>query len=117
MSKAAGEGHADAQLEYAIMLANGKGVAKDEAAAVALLRVAAERGNAIAQNRLARAYSAGVGVTADRIEAAKWHILARAAGAADLRLDFLVMGLRRPERVKAEAQARAWREQTEQTTR
>jgi hypothetical protein len=99
------------------MLANGKGVPKNDAAAVSLLRVAAERGNAVAQNRLARAYSAGFGLPADRIQAAKWHLIARAAGESDLRLDLLIMSLRGPERHKAESLAQAWREQTGEAAR
>ncbi len=117
LAKAAADGHADAQVEYAIMLANGQGVAKDEAAAVALLRVAAERGNPVAQNRLARAYSAGLGLNKDRIQAAKWHILARAAGESDFRLDLFVISLRPDERKQAESLARAWREQTAEAAR
>ena len=54
----------------------------------------------MAQNRLARAYSAGVGLPKDIIQAAKWHILARQAGEPDLRLDLLVMSLKPPEREK-----------------
>jgi len=99
------------------MLANGKGVPKDEAGAVALLRLAAERGNAVAQNRLARAFSAGAGLPADRIQAAKWHILARAAGESDLKLDLMVISLRPPERKQAEALAQEWREQTAEAAR
>ena len=105
----AGEGRRAGQrrrsARYAIALGAGKGVPKDEAGAVALFRLAAERGNAVAQNRLARAYSAGVGLDKDRIQAAKWHILARQAGESDLRMDFFVMSLRPDERKKAEALA------------
>jgi TPR repeat protein len=116
-AKAAASGHVDAQVEYAVALANGRGVPKNEAAAVALLRIAAERGNAIAQNRLARAYSAGFGVPADRIQAAKWHILARAAGESDFKLDLMVISLRPDERAKAESLAQAWREQIAEAAR
>jgi TPR repeat protein len=117
LARAADAGHADAQVEYAVMLANGKGVKKDEKAAVKLLRIAAERGNPVAQNRLARAYSAGVGVAADQIEACKWHLLARAAGESDLRLDLLVMSLKPVERQKAESLARDWRRETAEAAR
>ena len=42
-----------AQIEYAIMLFNGDGIAKDEAAAARLFMKAAKTGNPIAANRLA----------------------------------------------------------------
>ena len=44
LAKAAAMGNADAQLEYAIALGASKGVPEDEAGAVALFRLAAERG-------------------------------------------------------------------------
>src|SRR5208282_4436618 len=44
----------DAQVEYAIALFNGDGVAKNEEAAAAVFRQAAVHGSAIAQDRLAR---------------------------------------------------------------
>ena len=52
------------------------------------------------------------GVPADRIQAAKWHILARAAGESDIKLDLMVISLRPQERKQAEALAQEWREQT-----
>ena len=39
-------------------------------------RRAAARGNAIAQNRLARLYAAGRGVPQNKVEAAAWHLMA-----------------------------------------
>ena len=100
------------------MLANGKGVPKDEAGAVALLRLAAERGNAVAQNRLARAYSAGLGLPADRIQAAKWHILARAAGESDLKLDLMVdLAAPATNASRRKPLRRTWREQTAEAAR
>ena len=110
-------GNADAQLEYAIALGSGKGVPKDEAGAVALFRLAAERGNAVAQNRLARAYSAGVWLGQGSHSSCKMAHPGASAGESDLRLDFFVMSLRPEERKQAEALAQAWREQTAEAAR
>ena len=79
----------DAQVEYAIALFNGTGVAKDEARG----RGASEEGRAtraapIAQNRLARIL---VGrprrCRPIRSQAIKWHLISKAGGASDLNLD------------------------------
>ena len=64
------------------MLFNGKGVEADEARGADLIRRAAIAGNKVAQNRLARLYSRGLGVVADPYLAAFWHLLAR-EGAQD----------------------------------
>jgi TPR repeat protein len=110
---AARAGLTDAQLDYAIMLINGTGVAKNETQGVALLRAAAEKNNPVAQNRLARAYAFGVGVEIDPVEAAKWHLLARAAGVSDGRLDVFLAGLPPQTRSAAEKAAADWRERTD----
>ncbi len=85
------------------MLFNGTGVEKDEAAAASLFRRAAWQGNPIAQNRLAKLYQFGLGIAPDTIEAAAWHLAARAQGLKDAALDDLF------ERLKPEQQARAAR--------
>src|SRR5262249_36756274 len=77
----------DAEVEYAIALFNGAGVAKDEAKAAALFRKAALRGSPIAQNRLARLLSVGRGATPNPTEAIKWHLIAKAGGDGDPYLD------------------------------
>ena len=55
LGKAADAGLTNAELEYGIALYLGKGVKKDEAAGFNMLRRAAEKGNPVAQNRLAHA--------------------------------------------------------------
>ena len=92
------------------MLFKGQGVAVDEARAAKLFRLAAEDGNPVAQNRLARLYANGVAVKADPVEAAKWHLLAREAGVSDFSLDIVLSKLTKDERVKAEKAAEEWRE-------
>ena len=82
LGAAARAGNLDAEVEYAILLFNGTGIAKDEAGAVAWFRKAARKGSPIAQNRLARILAAGRGVPADAVAATKWHLIAKAAGEA-----------------------------------
>ncbi len=74
-------------VEYAIAEFNGTGVPKNETGAAQLLQKAANRGSAIAQNRLARVLMAGRGMPANATEAIKWHIISKAAGASDPELD------------------------------
>ena len=47
------------------------------------LRAAAEKGMAVAQNRLARCYAHAAGVEANLVEAVKWHLIAKASGYDD----------------------------------
>jgi TPR repeat protein len=101
MGKAAAAGQIAGEVEYAIMLFNGTGVAKDEAAAIRLFQRAAEKGNPIAQNRLARLYSAGRGVSRDSIQAASWHLAARAQGLDDDQLDRLYDSLTPEQQARA----------------
>jgi TPR repeat protein len=103
MEQAASAGHLPAEIEYAIMLFNGTGVASDEAAAAQLFLRAAGKGNPIAQNRIARLYQSGRGIPPDSIEAAAWHLAARAKGLDDPALEQLF------DRLKPEQQARAAR--------
>jgi TPR repeat protein len=91
------------------MLFKGHGVAVDEARAAKLFRLAAEQGNPVAQNRLARLYANGVAVEADPVQAAKWHLLARSAGASDFSLDIVLSKLTKEQRAEAEKAAESWR--------
>ncbi len=112
MGRAAQVGLTDAQLEYGIMLMSGKdGVVKNERAGAEYLMIAAEKGNPVAQNRLARAYLWGLGVSLDPVLAAKWHIISRSAGESDGRLDLLLTGLSKEQREQAEQQAADWQKQ------
>jgi TPR repeat protein len=98
----------DAEVEYAIALYNGTGTPKNEAAAVALLRKAAKQNSPIAQNRLARVLLSGQGATMDKVEALKWHIIAKTAGKGDPTLDEALATLSPEDRAKAQEGARIW---------
>jgi uncharacterized protein len=87
-SKAAVQGMPEAALEYGVMVYRGEGVQKDEALGAKWLLIAAQHGNAVAQNRVARILAIGVpGVRQDVIEAMKWNILAKKGGRGDQELD------------------------------
>jgi uncharacterized protein len=113
IGKAAAAGHTDAQVEYAVLLFRGHGVPPDQKHGAQLFRAAAEKGVAIAQNRLARCYANGAGVDKDLVQAAKWHVIAKAAGGEDETLDKLVAKLSKADRAKAEKAADEWRDRTQ----
>jgi hypothetical protein len=98
----------EAEVEYAIALYNGTGTPRNQPAAVALLRKAAKQNSPIAQNRLAWALSSGQGTPIDKIEALKWHIVAKTAGKGDPMLDDAFADMSPADRAKAEAGARRW---------
>ena len=79
-----------------------------EAEAFGLIRAAALKGNVVAQNRLARFYFFGVVVEGDLVEGAKWHLIARQAGVADLAMDNLLGKMAKDQRAKAEKAAADW---------
>ena len=115
MGRAAEAGDPDAMLDYAIMLFKGRGVRKNKALAVEYLRRSAIKGNLVAQNRLAGLYRTGIVeketliLERNLVEAAKWHLIARARGLSDARLDLFMGSLRKDERAAAEKAAQKWR--------
>jgi TPR repeat protein len=107
-SQAALADNTDAQVEYAIALYNGEGIAPNQDAAAALFRKAALHGSAIAQDRLARILTSGKGAPANPVEAMKWHLISRAAGETDLELDGIMEKLTTDQRAAAEKAAKPW---------
>src|SRR4029077_12794194 len=101
-------GNLAAEVEYAIALFNGTGIAKDESAAAAMFRQAAQKGNAVAQNRSARIPPPGRGLPADPVAATKWHTIAKAGGASDMWLEDFMRGLKDADRAAGENAARLW---------
>jgi TPR repeat protein len=110
IGKAAAGGHVEAQLDYALILFRGHGVPADPKGGARFFRLAAEKGVATAQNRLARCYTHGAGVHQDLIEAAKWNYIARAGGIEDEALDKLLAKLSSADKAKARAAAQQWRD-------
>ena len=86
-------GLAIAQIEYGIWLINGKGGPAKPQDGFHFLKFAAERGNPIAINRLAHLFKDGIGTTPDRLEAAKWVLLAKRVENSDPVLDDFFRGL------------------------
>jgi TPR repeat protein len=73
------QGSVPAQIELALRLANGSGMAKDDARAVALLQMAADTANPVAIYYLGVAYANGMGVPKDEGMAIPlWEHAARA---------------------------------------
>jgi TPR repeat protein len=98
----------DAEVEYAIALYNGSGTPRNVPAAVAMLRKAARQNSAIAQNRLAHVLATGAGAPVDKVEALKWHTVAKTAGKGDPDLDDILADMSPEDRAKGEAAARKW---------
>ena len=108
LAAAARAGYTDAEVEYAIALFNGTGVKKDERAAGEFLLKAARKNSAPAQSRLALMYASGRGIKADPIQAARWHIIAKAGGSNDQYLEDFVQKMSPADRATAEDKAKPW---------
>ena len=72
-----------AQFLIAYMYDNGEGVLENDKAAVKWYTLAAEQGDAVAQNNLGIMYAGGKGVAENDRVAAKWFIKAAEQGYAD----------------------------------
>ncbi len=100
-ARAAQQNFDTAQLELGLWLVAGKGGPKNEKAGFNWLKVAANGGNVVAQNRLAKLIRAGIGTEGDPIEAAAWYIVARRAGLTDPEMDIFLEGLTHEEQKAA----------------
>jgi len=105
---AARSGHTDSEVEYAIALFNGTGIAKNESAAGGYFLKAAQKNNPVAQNRLAWMYATGRGIKAEPVEAARWHLIAKAGGVDDQPLDELIRKMNPTDRAMGENKAKPW---------
>ena len=101
MEKAARAGFDTAQLDYAMWLIDGIGGPKDYENGFRWMKVAATRGNVVAQNRMAVLHINAIGTLGDPVEAAKWYILSRRAGYDDRSLDDFYQGLTEEEQKQA----------------
>src|SRR5439155_25716588 len=100
------------QHDYPVMPSQARGVPPDQTQGAPRSRPAAGRGLSVAQNRLAGCYAHGAGVEMNVVEAAKWHLIAKAAGLADESLDKIVAKLSKADRAKAEKAADDWRDRS-----
>ncbi|MDP2731829.1 MAG: tetratricopeptide repeat protein [Hoeflea sp.] len=101
MEKAARGGFDTAQLDYAIWLIDGIGGPKDYENGFLWMQVAANRGNVVAQNRMAVLHINAIGTLGDPVEAGKWYILSRRAGFNDRTLDDFYQGLTEEQQKQA----------------
>jgi TPR repeat protein len=85
-------------------------VPEDHALALRLFRLAAEQGDADAQNNLRGMYAEGLGVAADPVEAYMWFELAASAGheTAIRNRGYLAEGMS-AAKIDDAARARSWR--------
>jgi TPR repeat protein len=74
------KGDAQAQLQLAEFYRTGRGVARDDQAAIRWYRAAAEKGLAEAQFELGKVYDTGTGGPRDPFEAVRWYRLAAQQG-------------------------------------
>lgn len=102
LGMAARAGHVPAEVEYALRIARGRGAAVDLDTAILFLNRAAYAGNPVAQNRIARLIATGVGLPFNDVEAAKWHLLAKAAGVQDPQLEDMMSTMKPEELAKAQ---------------
>jgi TPR repeat protein len=105
---AARSGHTDSEVEYGVALFNGTGVAKSEHAAAGYFLKAAQKNNPVGQSRLAWMYATGRGLKADPVEAARWHLIARAGGDNDQDLEDFMRNMKPMDRAMAESRAKPW---------
>ncbi|MEZ5818636.1 MAG: tetratricopeptide repeat protein [Hyphomicrobiaceae bacterium] len=115
IGKAANQGYPEAEVEYAVILMKNHQLPADQLAkmrhrAVELLRSASRKGLVVAQNRLAHCYFDGLGTAKNTIEAAKWHLIAKAGGHGDAALDKAVAALSATDRRTATVAAAEWRD-------
>lgn len=93
LERAAKAGFDTAQLDMGIWLVNGVAGERDFDQGFEWMRIAALRGNVVAQNKLAHLYINALGTRPDPIEAAKWYVLSRRAGLQDAELEDFYLGI------------------------
>jgi TPR repeat protein len=93
LERAAKAGFDTAQLDMGVWLVNGVGGEKDYERGFEWLRIAAHRGNVVAQNKLSHLYIDALGTRPNPVEAAKWYVLSRRAGLQDPELEDFYLGI------------------------
>jgi len=93
LSRAANAGFDTAQLDMGIWLINGTGGKQDLENGFNWMRVAAYRGNVVAENKLAHLYINAIGTKQDPVAAATWYVISRRAGLKDPELEDFYQGI------------------------
>lgn len=91
--RAARAGFDTAQYDIAVWLIEGIAGERNLDVGFGWMKLAAEGGNVLAQNRLAHLYVNAIGTRPDPVEAAKWYILSRRAGLKDPILEDFYLGI------------------------
>jgi len=97
LTKAAEQGHADAQYKIALNYLAGEGDKKDPVQAVIWLKKAAEQGHADAQYELGRCYMLGNGVAENKSQAISWFEKAVANGSGSAQSAQEIVGFKEIE--------------------
>ncbi|OLP61162.1 enhanced entry protein [Xaviernesmea oryzae] len=103
--RAAAAGFDTAQLDAGIWLIDGLGGDRNLEEGFRWMRLAAQNGNIIAQNRVAHLYINAIGTQPNPVEAGKWALLSLKAGLRDPALEDFMEGL--PDEQVAEARKAA----------
>lgn len=98
-----------AQLDLGIWLINGSAGPRDMVAGFKWLKLAAERGNIIAANKVSHLLIQAIGTGPDPIEAAKWYVISRRAGLPDPELEDFFLGIEDDKQQEAIRRADAFR--------
>ncbi len=93
LERAARSGFDTAQLDMGMWLVNGVAGDRDYEQGFEWMRIAAHRGNVVAQNKLAHLYINALGTRPDPAQAAKWYVLSRRAGLQDPELEDFFLGI------------------------
>ncbi len=109
IERAARAGFDTAQLDLGLWLVNGTAGPRDAKAGFEWLKIAAERGNISAANKVAHLLIEAIGTRPDPVEAAKWYVISRRAGLADPGLEDFFLGIEDDKQQKAIALADAFR--------
>jgi TPR repeat protein len=101
LRKAANARFDTALYDMGVWLINGIGGEPDLEQGFAWMKRAAMRGHVVAQNKLAHLYINAIGTRPDPVEAAKWYVLSRRAGLADLGLEDFFLGINEEQQKQA----------------
>ena len=111
LERAAKAGFDTAQLDMGIWFVNGVGGERNYDKGFEWLRIAAHRGNVVAQNKLSHLYIEALGTRPNPVEAAKWYVLSRRAGLQDAALEDFYLGINDEQQRQAIDAANRFRRQ------
>ncbi|APO76205.1 tetratricopeptide repeat-containing protein [Rhizobium etli 8C-3] len=109
LARAARAGYDTAQLDLGVWLVNGTNGPRDFVKGFQWMKLAANRGNVAAQNKLAHLYIGALGTKPDPVEAAKWYVLSRRAGLPDPELEDFYLGIEDTQQKQAIDRANRFR--------